>query len=416
MADKNVYPTGHTVGCFPRVVRNAGWPFARPYFALMLLTCLRPHARIPAVMPWSSSRERAVMRKCCPLLVSLLVALTAAHALAQSPDSYPNPRAGDNNAVPVDLRPAPISTQIDAPPMPDEFTIRRLPLVDAAPLEPPYQDPSPVVGEMSITNAPISLDGLDDAPPARTLSDFVGYRYTAGSLDWIPGNGNQFGIFSIVSDHYQKSGITNGLGIGLGFHFLSGPDQTDMPAIVYDFSLAYQIRQRIGPLAFDLSTSVLAASDFKGCARKGILFPSHAVGYLTVGPTIDLVFGVDYLDRGDVKLLPVAGMVWNPTPLMRFEIVFPRPRAVFQLNDHYRLYVSGELGGGTWAIERASLEDDLATYHDLRVCVGIESVEKDGRCSAIEIGYLFDRRLEYTSGIGDMNLDDAVLLRLVTTY
>ena len=82
---------------------------------------------------------------------------------------------------------------------------------------------------------------------------------------------------------------------------------------------------------------------------------------------MDLVFGIDYLDRGDIKLLPVGGLIWTPNPAMRFEVVFPRPRAVFQLSDRYRLYVSGELGGGSWAIRRVSQDDDLATYRDLRV-------------------------------------------------
>jgi hypothetical protein len=58
----------------------------------------------------------------------------------------------------------------------------------------------------------------------------------------------------------------------------------------------------------------------------------------------------------------------------------------------------------------------LATYRDLRVCIGVETAEKDGRRSAFEVGYLFDRRLEYTSGIGNMNLDDAVMLRLMTMF
>ena len=128
------------------------------------------------------------------------------------------------------------------------------------------------------------------------------------------------------------------------------------------------------------------------------------------------LFGVDFLDRGDIKLLPVAGLIWNPNPEMRFELVFPRPRAVFQLTDRSRLYVSGELGGDTWAIQRVTLGNDLATYRDLRVCIGLEHADNDNTWSAFEIGYLFDRRLEYSSGIGDMRLDDAVMFRLVTSY
>jgi hypothetical protein len=140
------------------------------------------------------------------------------------------------------------------------------------------------------------------------------------------------------------------------------------------------------------------------------------VGFLSVTPATNLVLGVDYLDRGDIKLLPVAGLICAPSPEARLELVFPRPRAVFQLTDIYRLYLSGELGGGSWAIERVAELSDLATYHDLRVCIGLESLEEHGQRSAFEIGYLFDRRLEYSSVIGNMRLDDAVVFRLVTTF
>jgi hypothetical protein len=267
----------------------------------------------------------------------------------------------------------------------------------------------------------ISLDESKKpkTPPPRTLQDFWGYRYQGSSLGWIPGGGDQFGMFAIEGDHYVRSGETewySGLGVDLDFYALSGPVQTDMPAWVFDFGIGYQFRKKFGDIAIDLATSVVAASDFKGCARKGILFPSHAVGFLAVGPTLDLVFGVDYLDRGDVKLLPVGGVIWKPSDKWRFEAVFPRPRAYYQLSENYRVYVTGELGGGTWAIERATRDDDLATYHDLRVGVGLEQVFKGGYCSAIEVDYLFDRRIEYTSRVGNMPLDGAVMIRLVTTY
>ena len=61
-------------------------------------------------------------------------------------------------------------------------------------------------------------------------------------------------------------------------------------------------------------------------------------------------------------------------------------------------------------------DDDLANYRDLSACFGVEYVENDGQRLAFEIGYLFDRRLEYTSGIGSMNFDDTVMLRLVTRF
>jgi hypothetical protein len=375
------------------------------------------------------------MPRACLTLVGLLVVLTTASGLAQTAEEFsiqrlpsldqsPQTRSQDPGAATAEtlVTYAPIDLDGFAEVAPAASVRDFLGYRYAASAlgqssqVPPSQDPSLPADETPITGTPITLDGSAEAPPAASLRDFLGYRYLTSSLDWIPGGGNQFGMFSIAWDHYVKSGIGQNIGLGAGFYFLSGPNQTDMPAIVFDFSAGYQIRQRLGPLAFDLSAAVLAASDFKGCARKGILFPSHAVGFLSVSPTLDLVFGVDYLDRGDIKLLPVAGLIWTPNTQRRFELVFPRPRAVFQLSDHHRLYVAGELGGGTWAIERMNFENDLATYRDLRVCIGVECVDKGGERSALEIAYLFDRRLEYTSGLGNMRLDDAIMLRLVTRY
>jgi hypothetical protein len=333
------------------------------------------------------------MPRSCLTLVSLLASLATANSLALA-------------AADIRFEPLP--------------SIDQSPLLPSAELSPPVlppQEPRTSDDKTPIKGETTTDDKSAEAPVVVSLYDFLGYRYMSSSLDWIPGGGDDFGMFSIVcGDHYIKSGINHDIDIGLGFHSLSGPDQTDMPAWVFDFSLGYQIRAQWGPLKFDLATAVLAASDFKGNARQGIRFPNHAVGFLTIGPALDLVFGADYLDRGDLKLLPVGGLIWVPNPAMRFELVFPRPRATFQITDKHRLYVDGELGGGSWAIQRVTLADDLATYRDLRVCVGIEDIQEDGSRMAFEIGYLFNRRLEYSSGIGDMDFNDAVLLRLVTRH
>jgi hypothetical protein len=359
------------------------------------------------------------MRKSCLTIVGLLALLTTARGLAQTAQqssTWQPPAIGQAPQAPV-FDQAPQALPADqAPRVPAIDQAPQALPADQSPQAPPARDGITAVKETVVTDGPVIQGEAAKACPVATEPEFVGYRYSAGSLEWIPGGGNQFGMFSIAWNHYQKEGITSGLGMGAGFHFLSGPDQTDMPPRTYDFSLAYQIRQRLGPLTFDASAAVLAASDFKGSAREGILFPSHAVGYVNVSPALDAVLGVDFLDRGDIKLLPVAGLIWAPRPDVRFEAVFPRPRAVFQLADRYRLYLAGELGGGTWEIERAAGGDDLATYRDLRVCIGLEHAEKHGIRSAFEIGCLFDRRLVYSSGIGDMNLDDAVMFRLVTWY
>ena len=267
------------------------------------------------------------------------------------------------------------------------------------------------------TDVPMEVEPVVENSRPDPVEGFLGYRYELSSTEWIVGNGEQFGAFSLNWDHYKPAGVQHGVGVGLQFHFLSGPIQTDMPARVYDFSLAYQHRDQLGAFSYDVSASVMASSDFEGNSREGIRFPGHAVGFWCVAPKTELVFGADYLDRGDIKLLPVGGLIMVPHEDVRLEVVFPRPRAVFRLTGCHQLYVCGELGGGTWAIERAgSMVDDLATYRDLRLCIGLQSVEEDGDCTAFEIGYLFDRRLEYTSGIGNFSPENTAMIRVVRTF
>ena len=96
--------------------------------------------------------------------------------------------------------------------------------------------------------------------------------------------------------------------------------------------------------------------------------------------------------------------------------MFPYPRLDVQLNDGERLYLRGALAGGTWAVERDTWDDDLAIYRDLRVAVGIEHADEDGEWSALEIAFLFDRKLAYTSAVGDYRPNGTVMIRSVGSY
>ena len=270
--------------------------------------------------------------------------------------------------------------------------------------------------ESAVGDVPVCAEPVIETPCLVELDEFLGYRYDASSIDWIFGDDDQFGMFSLVWDHYLKAGEETGVGLGLKIHFLDGPVRTEMPPRLFDFSIAFQSRKRLGDFSYDVAASVMASGDFEGSNREGILFPGHAVGFWHYAPGAELVLGVDYLDRRDVALLPVGGFILMPHPDVRLEMIFPRPRAVFRVTDKHRLFVRGELGGGTWDVFRADIGDDVATYRDLRLCVGLEGVQKDGSRQALEIGYLFDRRLEYNSGVGDYHLDDTAMIRWIQSF
>ncbi|MEZ6134948.1 MAG: hypothetical protein R3C53_08575 [Pirellulaceae bacterium] len=258
----------------------------------------------------------------------------------------------------------------------------------------------------------------DDSPKEVQFGDWLGYNATQSDTTWLTGNGDEFGMYSMESFPTLKVGTNSSLMLGTGFHFLNGPVATDMPPRLFDFQLAYQRRKAYSHrLMLDTKVGVGAFSDFEGSARKGIRFPSHAVGYYQWDPWLVSVLGIEFLDRDDVNLLPVVGFVWRQRDDIVAELVFPRPRIQIKIRDNRALYLSGELGGGTWAIERVSDLNDNVSYRDLRLMLGVVKFgDQDDSDSALEIGWAFSRALEYRSALGNYHPDDTFILRFRQHY
>ncbi len=246
---------------------------------------------------------------------------------------------------------------------------------------------------------------------------YLNYRSDEESLSYLPGDGDRFGWLSFESSPYLGRGYKSGITTAINIHLLSGPNVVPLPPRLYDFSLGYQKRGRIKDyMSYDLATSIGVFSDFEDSARDGIRFPGHAVGMLHLKPELDFVFGVDYLSRDDIKLLPVGGISWRPQamPDMRFDLVFPRPRIDYSIDNQSKIYLAGRLGGGTWDIEFPNNDNDVMTYRDLQLLLGFENRNSDGNLSSVEFGYVFDRRLQFRTLSQPTEFDDAFVLRFVT--
>lgn len=242
------------------------------------------------------------------------------------------------------------------------------------------------------------------------------YRSQQSSSSWVVGDGDQFGMVSFVTDHYLQGDESFGINTGFSFHLLSGPERTDLPPRIYDVAFGLQNRKWIDRFGYDVAAAVKVSTDFEGSSREGVRFPGHAVGFVMLSDALTLVLGAEYLDRDDVRVLPVGGLIFQPNPDLRFELVFPVPRCEIQLSESHALYLSGGLGGGTWAVERDSWEDDLLTYRDLRLCLGLETIGEEGNRSAIEFGWLFDRRIDFATDFGDYAPGDTLMIRSVSSY
>ena len=241
---------------------------------------------------------------------------------------------------------------------------------------------------------------------------FSTYRSETSSSAWMPGSGDQFGWFSITSSPYLRRGNKSGVTGAANIHWLSGPDSVPLPPRLYDLVIGYQHRDSLSEdFSYDLFASAGLHSDFEDSARDGKRFPAHAVGSLHMTPNVDLVFGVEYLDRDDLKLLPVYGFsMRNQESNLRFDMVFPRPRIEYTYSNSNRVFLQATTNGGNWDIEYPNEQNDVINYHDMRITLGFESAAADEEISGLEFNYVFDRQLNFRSQTNNMALSDAFMI------
>ncbi|MBS0209584.1 MAG: hypothetical protein JSS27_11595 [Planctomycetes bacterium] len=216
------------------------------------------------------------------------------------------------------------------------------------------------------------------------------------------------------------------------FHLFESPQVITTPGTVYDAGVELrQMYQFIPRWTFDMAVAPSVYTDFDTSQRSVYRVVGRGVAIYDVSPTLQLALGATYLGRNDIKALPIFGAIWRPDSATEIEAIYPRPRVsrrftpptiVEKFSHHplaplfgfspiqqYWLYVSGELGGNTWAVRQNGLDDQL-TYYDLRVMLGIEQRAAHGPRGRIEIGYVFNREVSYASG-ADALLHDTFIMR-----
>jgi hypothetical protein len=206
-----------------------------------------------------------------------------------------------------------------------------------------------------------------------------------------------------------------------GVVFLDGPIRTDLPPRLYTGQLEFRWFGQIAtPVFYEVAFMPALFTDGNNTGSDALRLQGRGVGYLAFSEQTQLVLGATYLDRKDVPILPIFGVIHSPKEGTKFELVFPKPRISERVNSgeygETWAYIGGELGGGSWAIERQNGRDDIASYRDYRLMVGLEQRNTPAWTAAVEAGYVFGRALEYESGRGDYDPDDTFLLRLALSH
>jgi hypothetical protein len=214
---------------------------------------------------------------------------------------------------------------------------------------------------------------------------------------------------------------------GFAFNWLDGPigDAADLPPRIYDAYLDTAWYPRFSPIiGADLGVRTGVWTDFEAVNSDSIRILGRGLGVISISPRMDVLVGVWYLDRNDIKLLPAGGLHWKPNTEWDLYLVFPNPkvrkRFVNVGASQWWWYVAGEYGAGRWTIERdpahfmGATPDDDIDINDIRVIGGFEWETQTQARGHIEAGYVFEREILYdgTRSPPIFELDDTFMVRL----
>jgi hypothetical protein len=208
---------------------------------------------------------------------------------------------------------------------------------------------------------------------------------------------------------------------GYNMHLLDGPEITDLPPRLHDAYVDFMwLPTFVHRWTALLSVTPGYYSDFQVSDSDAFRITGKGLVIFDANPRLQLVGGVLYLGRDNLKLLPVGGAIWRPTDDFAFELIFPKPKLAVRLNHgpgfENWLYGTAEYGGNTYVIERTGGAHDKVTYQDFRLLVGWERRLNYGAGFRVEAGYVFGRQVDFISAAGDFEPGDTVLLRAGITF
>ena len=251
------------------------------------------------------------------------------------------------------------------------------------------------------------------------------------------------GVSGVSSGGLQQGFVDLGVGTGIplgSFDHLLGvtprvridwlglDDDTVLPAnfkvpdALYQFELQFFYRrefsERLSVLAI---ASPAIRSDLTTDNRALRLCALGLVNWEWLRDRVTLSAGVVMLGRADLPVLPALGLLWTPNRRTRFDLRFPLARVSYRLTKNGAqsetwAYLTGGLGGTTWAVTRKDQETDEFSLRDYRLLAGWERIVSGGGGCFAEIGVAMGRRLEWEQPELEVSIPTSAMIQAGWRY
>jgi hypothetical protein len=212
------------------------------------------------------------------------------------------------------------------------------------------------------------------------------------------------------------------LGLGFGATTIDSPDGFDLPNTLYNVQLELRwLRPVNESMAVDMAVGGAWFTDFNTPASRGFRVTGRVLLFMTHGETLKSAVGVVYLGRDNLVAVPAVGLIYSPSEDVRYEVMIPRPRAMWRLGKsetHEQWgYLGAELfGGNNWAIDHADGREDVFIYSDYRLLAGFEYKATAGATLRAEAGFVFAREARFEVDPRELEPGSTGFARLSLVY
>lgn len=137
----------------------------------------------------------------------------------------------------------------------------------------------------------------------------------------------------------------------------------------------------------------------------GFDLPVMVLASYTTSPELTWSFGLRYGARSDIKILPIAGVVWKFAPEWEFRLAWPDSGLSYRVTPELTLRAVAMFHGGDYRLEEdprapadragASLADSWLEYREVRVGVAAEYAINRNFSLRADLGKVVSQRFEY---------------------
>jgi len=211
---------------------------------------------------------------------------------------------------------------------------------------------------------------------------------------------------------------------GAGLTMLYATPSYNLPVELFDFTLgAAWIRPVNQRWTLRWMLQGALASDLENITSQAWQIRGGGFAMYSRRAELQWAFGVMVTGRQNIPVLPAAGVIWDSSPKVRWNLMLPNPRLMYLVSEREEkqnwLYLGGGFAGGTWAYRDVLGNDDRLTYSEWRIALGWEHSQKKlpgifrppGTSTVAELAYVLGREFEFDGTRPDLSVGDTVLLR-----